>query len=135
MSEPWIRRVLYLVGAWNVLGGVSALADPTRHFGQLYATSLSLGDPLQAFFFRATWINVTAWGIGYILAGRHPGARGPVLIAGGAGKLVYFGACVMLFSSGAGSTMLLAAGVLDVLFAAFFAYAVHVSRTGHPAVS
>jgi hypothetical protein len=43
--------------------------------------------------------------------------------------------CVMLFSSGAGSMMLLAAGVLDVLFAAFFAYVVYVSRTGQPAVT
>lgn len=97
-------------------------------------SSLTLGDPLQAFFFRATWINVVAWGFGYILAGRFPSARGPVLIAGGAGKLAYFGACVSLFSSGIGGTMLLLAGIFDVLFAAFFAYAVYASRSRQPAV-
>ncbi len=30
-------------------------------------------------------------------------------------KLAYFGACAALFSSGAGSMMLLAAGILDVV--------------------
>ena len=104
MSETWTKRALYFAGAWNVIGSAGAL---------------SLDDPLQAFFFRATWINVIAWGIGYILAGRHSAARGPVLIAGGAGKLAYFGACLALFLSGRGSTMLLAAGILDVIFAAF----------------
>ena len=77
MSETWRSRALYFAGAWNVIGGASALADPARHFAQMYSGALSLDDPLQAFFFRATWINVIAWGIGYILAGRHSAARGP----------------------------------------------------------
>lgn len=122
MSEAWRARALYLAGAWNILGGVSALADPGQHFAQLYKGALSLDDPIQAFFFRATWINVIAWGVGYILAGRHPAARGPVLIAGGAGKLAYFGACLALFLGGSGSNMLLATGMLDVIVAVFFAY-------------
>jgi ABC-type Mn2+/Zn2+ transport system permease subunit len=117
-----------------VIGGASALADPTRHFAQLYNGALSLDDPLQAFFFRATWINVIAWGLGYILAGRHRAARGPVLIAGGAGKLAYFGACLALFLSGSGSAMLLAAGIVDVIFAGFFVYVLWLQRTGQPAV-
>jgi hypothetical protein len=124
MSEAWIRRGLYFAGAWNIVGGVTALADPSRHFAQMYEGSLSLGDPIQAFFFRATWINVIAWGIGYILAGSHPSTRKGVLIAGGAGKLAYFGVCLALYLSGRGSTMLLAAGVFDIAFAAFFAYVV-----------
>jgi hypothetical protein len=135
MGESWRRRVLYLAGAWNVLRGISALADPARHFDQLYNGALSLGDPLQAFFFRATWINVIAWGLGYILAGRYPAARGPVLLAGGAGKLAYFGACLALFSSGSGSTMLLVSGVLDVIFAGFFVYVVWSRQAGQPAIS
>ena len=64
MTETWRRRVLYVAGAWNVVGGASALADPARPFAQLYGAALSLADPLQAFFFRATWINVIAWGSG-----------------------------------------------------------------------
>jgi hypothetical protein len=90
----------------------------------MYNGALSLDDSLQAFFFRATWINVMGWGIGYVLAGHMPSARIPILAAGGVGKLAYFGACTALFMSGKGSTMLFAAGVLDVLFSAFFAYAI-----------
>ncbi len=130
MGETWRRRALYLVGALNILGGASALADPARHFAQLYTAALSLDDPLQAFFFRATWINVIAWGVGYILAGRYPAARGPVLLAGAAGKLAYFGACLALYLTGTGNAMLLATGVLDVLFAGFFAYVLWLQRAG-----
>lgn len=128
MNETWIRRALYFAGAWNVLGGVSAITDPTRHFAQFYNGALSLDDPLQAFFFRATWINVIAWGIGYILAGLYPGGRVPVLLSGAAGKLVYFAASVALFSSGVGKTPLLVFGILDVVFAAFFVYVVSLQR-------
>lgn len=129
MTETWRRGVLYVAGAWNVIGGVSALLDPTRHFAQLYSAALFLGDPLQAFFFRAVWINVIAWGVAYILAARNPAARGPVLIAGGTGKLAYFGACLALFMSGGGNAILLVAGVVDVLFAGLFAYVLWLQRT------
>ncbi len=135
MTETWRRRILYVAGAGNVVGGVSALADPARHFGQLYGAALSLDDPLQAFFFRATWINVIAWGLGYLLAARRPAAREPVLLAGGTGKLVYFGACLALVGSGRGGAMLLASGVLDVVFAACFFYILWRQRPGRPAPS
>ena len=122
MTDTWPRRALYVSGAWNIIGGASALADPAGHFAQFYTTSLSLDDPLQAFFFRTTWINAIAWGIGYTMAGRYADARGPVLTAGGAGKLAYCAACVGLFVTGAGNRWLLATGIADVLFSALFAY-------------
>ncbi|MEO5925734.1 MAG: hypothetical protein ABIR70_18090 [Bryobacteraceae bacterium] len=62
MTETWTRRILYFAGSWNVLGGLSALLDPSRHLAQMYTGALQFSDPLQAFFFRATWINVIAWG-------------------------------------------------------------------------
>jgi hypothetical protein len=130
MSEAWRRWGLYLAGAWNLIAGLTALADPARHFAQLYGTALSLADPLQAFFYRATWINVLAWGIGYILAARHRGGRTPILVAGGLGKLLYAGACVGLVVHGIGGAALLAAGVADVLFAAFFAAVLWLPRPG-----
>ena len=82
MSEAWRRWGLYLAGVWNLVGGATALDDPARHFAQLYGTALSLADPLQAFFYRATWINVIAWGVGYILAARHRTGRPPGRPAG-----------------------------------------------------
>jgi hypothetical protein len=130
VSETWRRWGLYLAGAWNVVGGLAALADPTRHFGQLFGTALSLDDPLQAFFYRATWINVIAWGVGYALAARHRAGRAPVLIAGGAGKIAYAAACVGLYAHGIGRAALLVSGALDLLFAAFFAAVVWGPRGG-----
>lgn len=121
MKESWIRRALYFAAAWNILGAASALADPARHFVQMYTGTLSMNDPLQAFFFRATWINVMAWGVAYLLGARVVKARSGILVAGGAGKLAYFAACVSLYQSGQGSALLLATGLLDVAFAALFA--------------
>jgi hypothetical protein len=135
MSETWKRRFLLLAGLWNIVGGLSALADPAAHFAQLYRTTLSLDDPLQTFFFRATWINVIAWGVGYILAARWPAARGPVLIAGAAGKCTYFAACIALFASGVGTRMLLGAGLLDPIMAAFFVYVVWSQGSGRPKIT
>lgn len=121
MTETWQRRALYVAGAWNLIGGASALADPAAHFAQFYSSSLSLQDPLQAFFFRTTWINAIAWGMGYAMAGRFDSARVPVLVAGGGGKVAYCGACIGLYMTGVGNLWLLGTGVVDVLFAVLFA--------------
>ena len=113
---------MYLAATLNVLGGVIALANPAGHFAQSHVGQLSLGDPLQAFYYRATWINVIAWGFGYFFAARLPGARRPVLLGGAAGKLVYFAACLSLYLSGRATNALLGFGILDVMFASFFVY-------------
>lgn len=85
-------------------------------------------DPLEAFFFRATWINVIAWGIGYWIAARRAESRTAVLLAGSAGKLLYFSACMALMQSGRGSVTLAVTAGFDVLCAAFFLYVVMSPR-------
>ena len=120
MDERWQKRILILAAAWNLIGGASALFDPAQHFAQLYTTSLSLDDPLQLFFWRCTWINAIAWGAAYLIAAFMPGARAPVLIAGGAGKIVYAVACFALYASGVGKSGLRFAGVVDLVLAALF---------------
>jgi hypothetical protein len=45
VSKVRIRCVLYFAGAWNLIGGATALADPTRHIAQMYNGALSLDDP------------------------------------------------------------------------------------------
>jgi hypothetical protein len=123
MSDFWQRRLLILAAGWNVLGGASALLDPARHFTQFYTATLSLSEPLEAFFFRCTWINVIAWGAAYLLAAILPATRTAVFLAGGAGKLAYSGACVALHASGVGNQALLLTGVVDLVFAGLFAAA------------
>lgn len=130
MNDFWQKRVLIVAAGWNLLGGSSALLDPPRHFAQLFTESLSLGDPLQAFFFRCTWINVIAWGVAYLLAAFWQSSRLAVLLAGGAGKVAYCGACIALYSTGVGKPMLLAAGIVDLTLAALFAVALLSNRRG-----
>jgi hypothetical protein len=120
MNESSQRWLLMVAAAWNILGGVSALLDPAQHFAQLYSATLTLTDPVQLFFYRCTWINVIAWGIGYLIAARLPGSRTAILSAGAIGKSVYFAACVDLYLSGAGKPLMLLTGVADLFFAALF---------------
>jgi hypothetical protein len=133
MNEAWQRRVLWIAAAWNVLGGVSALVDPGKHFAQLYTASLNLNEPLELFFYRCVWFNILGWGVAYFLAARFPGARMPVLAGGGLGKAAYAIACFALYSRGLGTGALVAAGVFDLLLAALFALALFPRRRGVPA--
>ena len=128
MNEIWLRRLLLLAAAWNMLGGASALLEPARHLAQLYSSSLALDDPLQLFFYRCTWINVVGWGLAYLFAALRPAMSMPVLIAGAIGKSAYFAACAALFSSGVGNRLLLAAGAFDLLLAAAFIVAAYSQR-------
>jgi hypothetical protein len=130
MNAVWIKRLLLVAAAWNVVGGVSSLLDPAQHFAQMYSTSLSLEDPLQLYFYRCTWINVIAWGAAYFLAAIAPHARTAVLAAGAAGKAVYCVACLALFASGAGKVFLVFTGAADLAFAALFALALVSQRQG-----
>ena len=65
MTEASKRRGVYLAGAGNVTGGLSALADPGRHFAQLYGErvfvpvlKIEIGLPrLRALFER--WLDWT----------------------------------------------------------------------------
>jgi hypothetical protein len=127
MSNSWQKWVLIIAGIWNLLGA-SALLDPAKHFQQLYTRSLSLDDPLQLFFYRCTWINVIAWGIGYLVAAFVPTSRKAILIAGGAGKFVYALACFSLFSTGIGKPFLVLTAIIDLMFASLFAFVVLSQR-------
>lgn len=132
MTSAWKRRLLYFAGAWTLIGGASALFDPAAHLSQFYTAEVSLEGPVELFFFRCVWIQVMAWGLGYIFAARHPAAMQPILTAGAIGKTLYFVACLALFRSGAATALLLAGGVVDLVFAAFFVSLVWGKPTSSP---
>jgi len=122
MVENWKRYLLYFAGVWNIVGGAGALADPAGHLAQMYVGTVMLSDPVTMFFFRGVWINVIAWGIGYLIAARNFSGGLAVLAAGGLGKLAYCLACVAMWESGSGRPVLVVTGTMDAIFAGFFAY-------------
>ena len=123
MSEIWQKRLLVVAAAWNVLGGIGALLDPSQHFAQMYRGSLNLDDPVQMHFFQTVWIAVIAWGFAYLAAAVQPASRPVVLLTGGGGKLAYSAVCAALFFQGTGTAALLAVGIADLIFAGLFAAA------------
>jgi hypothetical protein len=120
-SRRWAKRLLLLAAAWNILGGASALIDPATNLSQLYPGAPAVDHPVAVFFFRCTWINVIAWGLGYLIAAYVPASRQAILTAGGIGKIAYFAACLSLVANGAKPAVAIT-GALDVVFAAGFAW-------------
>ena len=133
LPERWQKGLLLAAAAWNVGGGIGALLDPAQHFAQMYRGSLNLADPVQLAFFQTVWIAVIAWGFAYLAAAFRPGGRWPVLVAGGAGKLAYAGACFALFAQGAATGALVAVGIADLVFALGFAVAAAPAAEGRRA--
>lgn len=129
MNETWIKRLLLASAAWNITGAAASLADPTRHFAQMYTMAPTRADDaLLMYFYQCTWINVLAWGGAYGLAAFWPRSRAAVLAAGGAGKAAYFLACAALVASGVGKPLVLAFGLGDLLMAAMFGWALQSQR-------
>jgi hypothetical protein len=120
-SNRWTKRLLLLAATWNIVGGIGALIDPAANLSQLYPGAPTLDHPVATFFFRCTWINVIAWGVGYLIAAHAPASRQAILTAGGLGKIAYFAGCLSLFANGAKPAVAIT-GALDVLFAAGFAW-------------
>jgi hypothetical protein len=129
VNETWIKRLLLVSAAWNIIGAVTSLADPANHFAQMYTAAPQIADDaLLMYFYRCTWINVLAWGAAYALAAFCPRSRPAVLAAGGAGKAVYFLACTALVASGVGKPLVLAFGLADLTMAALFGWALLSQR-------
>jgi hypothetical protein len=128
VNETWIKRMLLASAAWNITGGITSLADPANHFRQMYTVAPAANDALLMYFYQCTWINVLAWGLAYLLAAFWPLSRKAVLVAGAAGKAVYFVACAALVAAGVGRPLVLAFGLGDLLMAALFAWALLSQR-------
>jgi hypothetical protein len=128
MNAVSTRRLLLVAAVWNLVGGATSLADPARHFAQMYAVAPVPGDALLDFFYRSTWINVLAWGVAYLVAAFVPASRAAVLLAGAAGKAAYFVACVALVTSGVGRPLVLAFGAGDLAMALLFVTALLAQR-------
>ena len=135
MPSTLAKGILVAAAAWNVLGGIGAIADPSQHFAQLYRGALDLGDPVQRFYFQTVWIAVIAWGLAYLGAAFQERGREAVLLAGGAGKAAYAVACLLFFAEGWGTPMLLAVGAVDVIFAALFAALFAAIALGAPLIT
>lgn len=128
MNEIWTKRLLLVAAAWNGIGATTSLADPANHFTQMYNVAARVDDPLLMYFFQCTWINVLAWGLAYGLAAFWPQSRAAVLVAGGAGKAVYFVACAALFATGVAKPLVMVFGIGDLAMAGLFAWALIAGR-------
>jgi len=135
MNPQWTKRLLIFAAAWNLIGAASSLADPARHFAQMYHQRAPFEDALALFFYQCTWINVLAWGVAYLVAAWTPASRTAVLLAGGLGKVVYFVVCVALVNAGIGRPLVLAFGLGDLAMAVLFGWALLAPADSHRGVA
>ncbi len=112
---------MFLIGGlWNIVAGflswLAMLILPSHSFsyyGMKYPESL--------FPYHAGFGAIIAFGIGYLMVSRDITKNRGVIITGGViGKLVFFADCVVTVALGEANAKLLAAGVIDLVFALLF---------------
>lgn len=113
-------KSLFLTGGiWNI--GMSlcvwmlGLLVPST-FGLFGMTA-----PSTLFFFHAMMGFIFSFGIGYIIVSRNTGENNAVVILGVIAKSIFFADCAISVSLGQANGILLAIGIIDLLFAILFA--------------
>lgn len=88
----WMRKVLLLAGAYNVVWGAIAIVAPMAIF------RIAGADPLPAYpeLWQCIGMIVGVYGVGYVIASRHPFIHWPIVLVGLMGKV--FGPIGFLFA-------------------------------------
>ncbi len=92
MAPAWMRWVLYLAGAYNLLWGAFAVLMPEVSFrwGGLHTPGhAGLAPELYLPLWQCIGMVVGVYGIGYMIAGTDPYRHWPVILVGFLGK--FFG--------------------------------------------
>mgnify|MGYP000152981772 CR=1 FL=1 len=116
-SKFW--KIVFIVAAIYTGGGVlQGIINPGSAFTLM--TGATTDDYYTLFFFRAGWLTVFAFGVGYFLVSRNPSRYPGVVVAGGLGKLFFAVHVFLNYASGKFTVMTLAAAVGDVVFVILF---------------
>lgn len=89
---------------------------------------LGMTAPSTLFFFHAMMGFIFSFGIGYIIVSRHTGENNAVVILGVIAKSIFFVDCAISVSLGQANGILLAVGIIDLLFAILFAEFLNSAR-------
>lgn len=79
--HPWMRYVLWVAGAYNVLLGLNMVLLPSRSFAPL-----GLPEPELLLFVQLVGLMVGVFGVGYLMVARRPLEHRGVLLLGLLGK-------------------------------------------------
>jgi len=120
-------RDLFLIGGIYNIGlsfslWILGLLDPTKF--ELFGMTA----PPTLFFFHATMGFIFTFGIGYLIVSRNTDKNHAIVILGVIGKSIFFVDCAITFSLGQANTVLLGAGIIDLLFAILFAEFLNSAR-------
>lgn len=80
-AAPWMRTVLLLAGAYNLLWGAAVVLLPTDW--TIGWTGIDVGNPA---FWRCVGMIVGVYGVGYLCAARDPLRHWPITLVGFLGK-------------------------------------------------
>ena len=113
-------RSLFLIGGiWNI-----SMSLGVWIFGLLVPSTfglLGMTAPSTLFFFHAMTGFIFSFGIGYIIVSRNTGENNAVVVLGVIAKSIFFVDCAISVSLGQANGILLAVGIIDLLFAILFA--------------
>lgn len=107
------KWVFTLGGAWGVL----VIAPMFALEGVIAAQTQAFSHPDSYYGFLASTL---AWQIGYLVIGRDPARYRPFMLIGASGKLVFVGACWLLYLQGRIPVSVPVVASPDFLLAALF---------------
>ena len=104
-SKFW-KIVFIIAGIYTAGGVLPGIIDPSQAFTNM--TGAVTDDYYTLFWFRAGWLTVFAFGVGYFLVSRNPSRHPGIVIAGGLGKLFFAVHVLLNYGSGKFTVMTLA---------------------------
>jgi len=119
ISERLVSKALKVTAVVNIGAGLAAMSMPDLNAQLLLGAEVTLEGHLLRYHLMV-WSFVVAMGLGYAVASRAPERARGILLAGGAGKLVFALICVEMLWSGHATWLLLGATAFDGLMGALF---------------
>lgn len=83
-APAWVRRTLIAAGVYNLIWGAAAILAPISSLKLLGLTT----PPAYPEFWQCIGMIVGVYGVGYLIASRHPYVHWPIVLVGFLGKLL-----------------------------------------------
>jgi len=120
MKNANYYKILFLIaGIWN-LGVAIPCWIGSVFIPDVFFNIFNMSSPASLFPFHAMFLFIIVFGIGYITVSRDITKKHGIILIGLLGKILFFIVCIITLSLNEANIMLLATGIIDLIFAILF---------------
>lgn len=115
----YYKKLFLTAGIWNLAAGLLCWLESII-MPDLFFKMFAMPLPSSLFPFHAMFWFILAFGIGYIIVSRDITKNHGILTIGILGKILFFIDCIITLILKEANFMLVATGVIDLIFAVLF---------------